>query len=382
MVMQEGRVSVSEREADAPLTVPSSATSIAVVGTGAGLKAGVLEDNTPVLYNSATAALDALRPDSGIPPGTLWAGLRGVQNNAPNRVIVVQAQSDSATDVDAATDTLADPTGGVLADLVVAHGVNGSTSAADDVVAHLEALCESIDASFIVCAPIVGSDNAAQIAAAKTYAENNDRARGIILFSRGLLSNAAVDISAHYAGALARHDAEVHRGANPRGLTIRGIAGTTPRLNYNFQGRGNQADDVSNLLESNIVPIIERVGVQAWGTRYSGFALSDPSPFKYIQIRRTADQIVEHAQVIAQPFATENVDPAAPQLVASRLARYMDGLRAIGQIRGFDALPDPARNTQAALDAGNIFLLIRFSGTVPTNHIAIVVEATTGTIVA
>lgn len=360
----EGKVTVVERVATLTPSLESDSI-IALVGTGDGLKDGVLTDNIPQLFSSASAAISALRPDSGTPTGSLWNALLGVQANVHDRVIVVQSADATATNVDIAVDTLLKPVQNIFPDLVSVTGLNAAaSSASDEILGHLSDLCDSIDAVFAVQIKSTGANKAAQIANAKAYADNNGRQRGILIFPGG-----SVDISAHYLAALARHDAELNRGANPRGLSIRGISATIPRLEYNFQGRGAVEDDVATLLESNIVPIIEFNGVKAWGTRFSGFGATDTSPYKFIHARRTADQIAIHGQQIAQPYLVQTLTGDIASSILAKFGQYLSNLQNIRQISGY------LLGTLIDDGAGNYTVPVRFNITGIPNSIT--VEVTT-----
>ena len=374
MVM-EGRVSVVESEVPAQAVQLASQTIIGLVATDDGIKPNVLEDNTPAYFASANALIEAIINEAGLVTGTIWEAALGIRANVSSPVIVSIAASTTTAHVDAAIDAMANPVNGVLPDILIAPKLNAAAAsgAGDDVLSHLRDTCELLDAVYVANIRNSGANKVAQITNAKAYAEANAHTRGILMYSRGLLNAADVDISAHYAGALARHDAEIHRGANPRGIEIRGISDISPRIIYNDLGRGNQNDDVSNLLASNINPVsIVTSGIRAWGTRFSGEAFASQSAYRDINARRTIDQIVINVRRIAQPYLDDNLDSAIVGVIVSAIDQSLSTMQGIGQIRGYDVGLNPDLNTQTNLDNGILYL--RVTAQVPGNVNAIHID--------
>lgn len=380
---REGKVRVIERERVSPAP-PRSQTIVGLVGTGAGLSG--LTDNTPAHYRSARAFLTAAVPAGETPAGTLYAAALGVNANVTDDIIVVESTDNTAANVDTAVDALENPADNRFPDIIAAPMMNSQVAngSADDVLGHLSDLCDSIDAVYFAQIANTGDTHEVQLRNAVAYAEANQRQRGILLYSMGRTAAGDVDVSAYAAGALARLDEERHRGANPRGLRLRGISRTSPKLMTNFQARGNQEDDIATLLAANIVPVIEYpgIGVILYGTRFSGYADSSPSPFKHVPWRRTADQIAIHSHEIAQPFLFNDHPTDIPGDLVVAMTGYMDTLRLAGQIRTYSVGIDSERQTADATAAGNIFLLIAFVPSFLPRSITITVEASSGTIVA
>ena len=374
--MAEGRITITERIAGVAPAIGST-TVAGLIGTGTGFKAG-LENNVPKLYGSATEALTALAPDTGEPTGSLYAALQRLQDNVSGQVIVVQAQSSSAAHVEAATDALENPTDGLFPNIVSTNGLNAAaaSAAADDVLGHLDSVCASIDAVWVESIPATGDTKQVQLANMRAYAAANGDQRGIFV-PMGTRSGVHVSAGAAFMGAMARRDSQYHRGANVRGMQVHGIDGVAI-TDYvdNRDPRGNQTDDTSYLLASNIVPLVTRNGLQAWGNRFSAFGAADSNPLSEIGARRTADEILVRAHRIAEPFLeAPEFNPAAPADLSSALSQMLARMQRRRQIRRFLVAPDAAANTPSELASGNLHINIEFSPARSVNSITMVITA-------
>ena len=366
----EGHITVRERVAPTPIALRSD-TPIAIVGTLIGDTTDTLVDNVPKVFSSPRMFIDAVlnRADGASPSGTMLPAVRAVQANVSDDIILVKAEDETPDKVVAAINTLRTKTDGIIADIIVAPNLTGEGTDASPVCAGMESVAEEINASFIYSPVNTGTTDEANVSNALTYVSNNAYSRGICVFGRGgAARNPGIDPSAYRAGALAAADARIHKGASPRGTVIRGLSSIVPNVEF-------QDANYDKLLAANIDPLINLEGIQSWGLRYSAFDRDSRNPYRFLQIRRTADQIADNIPILARPYLTGNIDPQTPINLADDIAHSLRDLQAIGQINDFNSIPDPDRNTTQTLLAGRLFMFVAFAGTVPVDGIDVVVEA-------
>lgn len=370
MVM-EGKVTVTESSRRIA-SLPIGQTVLGVVGTGDGIKPNVLVNNTPKVFSTAQEFLDMITPDAGEPTGSLWTVAQDLLHGARDNIIVVQAEDNSSANIVAAINALRQRVNNRVANLVATiDHVAVASGNADPIITAMESVCETIKASFVYNIGVTGADKDAQITNAKLFAGANAQSRGIAIFGRNeSLDNESVKVIA----AMGLRDAQSHEGVSFSGMRIRGVVGTNPELDYLSDGR----NDVDNLLESNIVPLIEDNGVITSGYRYSGFSVTSDNPFRFIGVRRTADKIARHGKLILQRHLRDSTIQGIIPVIAEDLESYLNSLVAINQIRAYNIIADNVRNTPQSLAQGHVFIKVEFEALVPVTGIGLeVVTATT-----
>ena len=384
-------VTVSERSAEAP-RAPASGTIKGIIGTGLNIASGVLTNNVPRYFDSMRALVEAITPDSGtVATGidnTLYHYAVARQGLVSSPVIAVLCANGtgvrpSETQFAAAAQALDAEVDGSLPDIITADGLTDPTAGAtaDYAVTAVEALCEAIDSVFFYSPGNTGATLSAMRANAIAYVGANGAERGGAIWPRA--NQTLDDPSGFVSSSLARFDIDHHRGANPVGMRVYGVSGTSPRISTKFSGRGTAADDLQPLLAASIIPLIEKDGVRIYDSLLSGYSPDSTDIYRFFPVRRTADQIVQHVPVIAQPFieGPENFNPNSPSSIATNFQSYLDSLVAIGQIISGEASVDLERQTAAELANGRVYILISFVPAIKPELITVVVEARSGVVV-
>ena len=174
-------------------------------------------------------------------------------------------------------------------------------------------------------------------------------------------SGEVVSGSAFHAGTTAASDLDRGWWASPSNRPVRGISRLTRDVDYG--GTNSRA----HILNAADITTFARPGggFRLWGNR----TLSSDPKWKFLSVRRTADQI-EEAMLRSHLWAVDRgITRAYFTEVAESINAFLRQLRADGAIVDGRAWADSERNTPAAIANGEVHFAFDFTPTYPSEHI-------------
>ncbi|MFW7382265.1 MAG: phage tail sheath C-terminal domain-containing protein [Oligoflexus sp.] len=145
--------------------------------------------------------------------------------------------------------------------------------------------------------------------------------------------------------------------------TIRGIRRLTKDVSWSL----TEESDANNLNNNRIVTVIRRDGFRLWGNR--SLAGEAENRFRWISVRRIADQIND--SIIRNHFSAldKNIIAAYIQNVLEGVQAYLDGMQRDGDILGGLVFVDPEQNTPNEIKVGEVTFDFEFTPVYPANNI-------------
>ena len=345
-----------------------------ISGTLIGVKDTEYTHGTVYQFPSAEAALAELeakdnRADANVPAtGTILDALKQQQSEERGRVQISigEYNADPATqktNVNTALALLEDGIAGVYPDIVTVPGFTGTTASADATVTALASTLDKLWATGVVNPPKVAS-GLGHWENARLYAKANESDLIIMPYSRdgGPSGTNANDLSAAFAGMMARVDDETGRATNLSGERLLSVARLSDPLTRPGRNKANAIlDSLTNRDATHgfICPLIEQGGVIVGekGHEFSG----DPGDAALINIgpRRVQQTVFYFLKDTFFDVTTGNVDANTFGNVSLRVNNFITNtLVPANQLHGGLCEADPIRNTPEGIAKGNLFFLV------------------------
>ena len=154
--------------------------------------------------------------------------------------------------------------------------------------------------------------------------------------------------SARVAGLMVRSDRERGYWSSPSNREILGIAGTSRAVDFTL---GDEASSANLLNAGEVATIIRYNGYRLWGNRTA----SDDAKWAFLGVVRTAD-VINESLLRAHLWAVDrNLNKTYVEDVVESVNDFLRRLQAQGAILSGRCWADPARNTDAARDAGRVY---------------------------
>ena len=161
---------------------------------------------------------------------------------------------------------------------------------------------------------------------------------------------------------MVRNDRERGYWSSPSNREILGIAGTSRVVDFNL---GDEASSANLLNAGEVATIIRYNGYRLWGNRTA----SDDAKWAFLGVVRTAD-VINESLLRAHLWAVDrNLTKTYVEDVVESVNDFLRRLQAQGAILSGRCWADPARNTDAARDAGRVYFDFEFDPPSPAERI-------------
>ena len=204
--------------------------------------------------------------------------------------------------------------------------------------------------------------------AALTYVGDFDSDRTYVLDPGGLVTNPdgeLVDaaLSGFALGLTARVDAKDGWWNNPSNRSMNGIQKLKRPIDYGASDPNSRA---VSLNENHIATCIRYQG---------GFKLFGPrttkknSPFRYLSVRRIADNIEDSVQEAMFYYIDKNVTKNFLRQVVNRANGFLRNMVALGALIGAECYVDGELNTPDSIAQGKVYFNVKFTPPYPAEEI-------------
>lgn len=206
-------------------------------------------------------------------------------------------------------------------------------------------------------------------AEALAYAADFNTARTYVLDPGGLVNNSdgeIVDVamSGFALGLTAKTDAQNGWWNAPSNRPILGLQGLKRPIDYSPGDPNSRAV----LLNENAVTTVIRYqgGFRLFGVRTT--ASTDPA-FKYISVRRIADNIEDSVQEALFYFIDKNITTNFLRQVVNRANGFLRRMVSLGALIGGECFVDGELNTPDSIAQGKVYFNVRFTPPYPAEEI-------------
>jgi hypothetical protein len=164
------------------------------------------------------------------------------------------------------------------------------------------------------------------------------------------------------AGLIARIDHEIGFWKSPSNETVNGIGGLDRPVDWALGDPNTRA----NLLNENeIATFIRDEGWRLWGNRTA----SSDALYAFLSVSRTKDMIDLSIQKAHRYAVDKVINKAYFEDVVASVNAYMRQLKARGAILGGECWVDPAKNTDADIQAGHVTFSYDFTPPTPAERV-------------
>lgn len=325
-----------------PVLIAGSQTEAAKLDT-VGDKAGSLPDAIDGIFDQAGALIVVVRVDEGADNDATISNIIGGVDGVTGARTGVQAFLEAQSILGVTPKILIAPsfTGHVTRD--GSDVIEGApvTSALDTIAPKLRAV-------------IVAEGPNTTDADAQTYAGLFGSGRVFVIDPAVKVWDTVADApalesnSARVAGMMVLNDKERGYHTSPSNREMKGIIGTARAIDFVL---GDETSRANLLNENNVATIINQDGYRLWGSRTCS---SDPK-WQFINHVRLNDVILESLLQAHLWAVDRNITKNYVEQVTEGVNAFLRSLTSQGIISGGECWADPELNTQATMDAGQVF---------------------------